>query len=848
MTDVFRDTLGRNTFKRKYALNEDDTWQELCHRLVDDVCGTRGGTTAPIMSRDDREYLEHEVLGKMKFIPGGRYLYYAGRPAHFWNNCFVFIGQHDTREEWARICHDSMSALSCGGGVGHDYSVFRPAGRLLRRTGGTASGPIPLCKAVNEIGRQVMQGGSRRSAMYGSLAREHEDIWEWLRVKDWHNQPVAGTGLTVWDLKNLDFNYPAPLDMTNISTNYGDEWLALPDRDKDPVFLENVRQALRTAEPGFSFNFGPQARHTGRNAPVSADTRVLTPEGYVRVRDTLGERITVWTGYRWAETEFKRTAKNVETVTVSLSNGREVTCDPGHPFIVPTKKGRTRIAAEYLEPGTPICGELPAEGERSTDLYGYGFVFGDGHIRNSKGDLQVFTEAKRPCFDLACAQLQAQVSDTGSRAYFRAPFTRKPVMLCSGFVAGWFDADGCYSRGLLRISSTDDRAIEALQEWFDGVGIASSVYRDGKTGYGTERPMYSLLVWKSSHNRFRQLIPTLRVAPDPVEDVRLQRVLVTGVRPSGVTEDVYCCDVGVEEHSFMAAGILLSNCTEFISDDDSDVCNLGSVNFSRIGSLLELEDVTRVAAKFLICGSIRGELPHDAIRKVRDRNRRIGMGIMGLAEWQLMMGEEYGPSAEMENWLAVWARATEEGANEHCDRFFLNRPKAYRAVAPAGTIALLAGTTSGIEPPYAVAFKRRYLVDGKTWKYQFVVDSLAKELITSGVPLEHLERNTALALADQTERRLGLQALVQKYTDMGISSTINLPAWGTEHNNEDTVPRFAKLIAEYAPKLRGVTFYPDGARGGQPITAVPYAEAVGKEGVVYEENADAGCASGVCGI
>jgi ribonucleoside-diphosphate reductase alpha chain len=81
---------------------------------------------------------------------------------------------------------------------------------------------------------------------------------------------------------------------------------------------------------------------------------------------------------------------------------------------------------------------------------------------------------------------------------------------------------------------------------------------------------------------------------------------------------------------------------------------------------------------------------------------------------------------------------------------------------------------------------------------------------------------------------------------MAISSTLNLPEWGSEANNEDKVEEFAQIVAKYAPRLRGLTFYPDGSRGGQPLTTVPYAEAVGKVGIVFEEN-DA-CKGGYCGL
>ena len=87
-----------------------------------------------------------------------------------------------------------------------------------------------------------------------------------LFIKNWDNYPVPSTDLTLRDLKMADFNWPCPLDMTNISLNYDDAWLNKQDRHLDPTFLANVRQALKTAEPGFAFNFGDKQNETLRNA------------------------------------------------------------------------------------------------------------------------------------------------------------------------------------------------------------------------------------------------------------------------------------------------------------------------------------------------------------------------------------------------------------------------------------------------------------------------------------------------------------------------------------------------------------------------------------------------------
>ena len=117
-------------------------------------------------------------------------------------------------------------------------------------------------------------------------------------------------------------------------------------------------------------------------------------------------------------------------------------------------------------------------------------------------------------------------------------------------------------------------------------------------------------------------------------------------------------------------------------------------------------------------------------------------------------------------------------------------------------------------------------------------------LIQDGINPDAIE--TAYSLSDDYERRIKFQADIQDYVDMSISSTINLPAWGSKGNSEGDVTRFSETLSKYAPRLRGFTCYPDGSRGGQPLTEVSYAEAIKHKGVVYEENN--ACVGGVCGI
>jgi ribonucleoside-diphosphate reductase alpha chain len=168
-----------------------------------------------------------------------------------------------------------------------------------------------------------------------------------------------------------------------------------------------------------------------------------------------------------------------------------------------------------------------------------------------------------------------------------------------------------------------------------------------------------------------------------------------------------------------------------------------------------------------------------------------------------------------------------------------------RAIAPTGTIGIIAETTTGIEPIYCVAFKRRYLAGERAdeRKFQYVVDPTARRLEEEyGVDPNTIE--DAYRLAYDVERRVAFQAWVQGYVDHAISSTINMPYPITD---SDEARDFGEMLYEYLPKLRGITVYPDGARGGQPLTPATYDEAIANEGVVFEEDPNAACASGQCG-
>ena len=407
---MFRSKFSEDIFKHKYAHHGCETWSSLASVLVDDVC-------FPYLKEDEREQLK-EYITDLKFIPGGRYLYYAGRTNKFFNNCYLLRAEEDTREDWANLSWKAESCLMTGGGIGVDYSVYREEGRVLSGTGGLSSGPIPKMMMINEIGRRVMQGGSRRSAIYASLNWKHADIEKFLVSKNWYDMPVGNTEFSIGQIKEQDFNFIAPLDMTNISVNYDTEWLLnyWETGDVGSTFKQNVRQALQTAEPGFSFNFFDKENETLRNA-----------------------------------------------------------------------------------------------------------------------------------------------------------------------------------------------------------------------------------------------------------------------------------------------------CTEVCSEDDSDVCNLGSINLGRVDTLQEFKDIVTLATRFLICGTFKAKLPYEKVYDTRIKNRRLGLGLMGMHEWLIKRGSKYEVTPELHQWLGVYKGVSDDVSKKSADEFDCTAPVANRAIAPTGSIGILAGTSTGVEPIFAVAYKRRYL-------------------------------------------------------------------------------------------------------------------------------------------
>jgi ribonucleoside-diphosphate reductase alpha chain len=307
-----------------------------------------------------------------------------------------------------------------------------------------------------------------------------------------------------------------------------------------------------------------------------------------------------------------------------------------------------------------------------------------------------------------------------------------------------------------------------------------------------------------------------------------------------------------------------------------DCCDLGSIVLPRFVKEDEkdidwdlLKKVVTTGVRFLDNVLTVNNYPLPEIKEQCSNIRRVGLGITGLHDMLLKMGLKYNSANGLEfvdkvmdkikNWAfeASSDIAAEKGAFPKFDpENYLKggfaktlkpsirekireqgmRNCAVLTVAPVGTGSMVCDSSSGIEPMFAPAYKRKYR-DGDKLKEEIVVHPLFKRFMDEGRSVKHFQGAHDLKLKDHFE----MQRVVQRHIDNAVSKTINVP-----HGVKEA--ELSELYMEYFPDLKGVTVYPEGSREDQPLTPMDIDEAI----KAYKNHAESAaavedkCKSGVC--
>jgi ribonucleoside-diphosphate reductase alpha chain len=286
-------------------------------------------------------------------------------------------------------------------------------------------------------------------------------------------------------------------------------------------------------------------------------------------------------------------------------------------------------------------------------------------------------------------------------------------------------------------------------------------------------------------------------------------------------------------------------------------CNLGSINLSLMlketGGVTSVDrerlgETVRLAVRFLDNVIDVNQFPIDEIARMTRSTRKIGLGVMGFADMLIRLGLPYDSDGALEVASDVMRFINEESlrasvalaeargpfpAFEGSVYDVPGGPKVRNAsrttIAPTGTLSIIAGCSSGIEPLFALSFMRNILDGTRMVEVNphfeaaardggFYSDELMEQLATGaqlhgidGVP-DDAKRLFVTAHDISPERHVRMQAAFQRHTDNAVSKTVNFPREATR----DDVKRVYMMA--YEQHLKGITIYRDGSREGQPMS------------------------------
>ncbi len=312
-------------------------------------------------------------------------------------------------------------------------------------------------------------------------------------------------------------------------------------------------------------------------------------------------------------------------------------------------------------------------------------------------------------------------------------------------------------------------------------------------------------------------------------------------------------------------------------------CNLASINLAKMvkGASLDwgkLKKCIMLGVRFLDDVIEVNKFPLPEIRKITFANRKIGLGVMGFADMLIKLKIPYNSKKAVtfakglmnfihsQSLISSIDLGKERGAfpNYKKSIYIMKnlrlRNATVNTIAPTGTISIIAGCSSGIEPIFAVTFIRNILSGTKLFETNPIFEEMAKAKgiykkdlltkITRQGSLKNLKEIPTdfkkifiTAFDVRAEQHLMIQAAFQKYTDNSVSKTINLPADATIKDVKDI------YMMAYKLRLKGITIYRYGSKEDQVLSfdfrqdrrAIARAEAV-----VAESEYSGGCITGTC--
>ncbi|MBI4148056.1 adenosylcobalamin-dependent ribonucleoside-diphosphate reductase [Candidatus Woesearchaeota archaeon] len=304
-------------------------------------------------------------------------------------------------------------------------------------------------------------------------------------------------------------------------------------------------------------------------------------------------------------------------------------------------------------------------------------------------------------------------------------------------------------------------------------------------------------------------------------------------------------------------------------------CNLGSINLNKMFKNNKfdwdkLKKTIRTAVHFLDNVIDANKYPYPEIEQITKANRKIGLGVMGFAETLIRLGIPYDSDKGLDfadklmKFISAEShkKSQELGAERgsfpnfpgsiYAKKYKTLRNSTITTIAPTGTISIIAGVNSGIEPLFAIAYVREVLDGQRLLEVSPLFEEMAKQrgFYSKALMLKvaregsvrdikeipkDIRRLFATSFDIAPEWHVKLQAAFQKYTDNAVSKTVNLPAKATV---EDVKKAF--LLA-YKLKCKGITVF---RTGSKPQQVLYFAKP--EDILIAEQEYSGGCTTTEC--
>ncbi len=311
----------------------------------------------------------------------------------------------------------------------------------------------------------------------------------------------------------------------------------------------------------------------------------------------------------------------------------------------------------------------------------------------------------------------------------------------------------------------------------------------------------------------------------------------------------------------------------------NESCNLGSINLSKMvedGKIdwKKLRETVRNVVHFLDNVIDASKYPLNEIEAITKANRKIGLGVMGLADMLIKVGVPYNSEEALQLAENLMKFIEEEARKKSVeigeergsfpnfeksiwkDKYSAMRNAAVTTIAPTGSISIIAGCSSGIEPIFAISFIRNVLGGTRLFETNPLFEIIAKErgfysakLLEEisktgsvqkidGVP-EDVKRLFVTALDVEPEWHVRMQAAFQKYTDNAVSKTVNLP-------NKARIEDIRKVFKlAWRLKCKGVTVFRYGSKPEQ-VLYIGEIKTKKRQFVTAESEYAGGCPTKTC--